>query len=163
MFRLARITDIIRRLDLVAIAVELLIVFIGVYLAFLLAQFDQGRRTDDRRDRVLDLLREGVVYYEDLFAGFVLYHNTHNASFREDLENGLIQDYSEQSYVAPQYPIEVVNYLITSESFDVFDVELYLPLTNYANALERIMYVEEKLTRLAEGYNPAAAASGSRY
>ena len=52
-----------------------------------------------------------------------------------------------------------MNYLITSESFDVFDVDLYLPLTSYANALERIMYVEEKLTELAEGFNPAAASS----
>lgn len=159
MFRLARITEIVKRLDFVAIAVELLIVFIGVYLAFLLAQFDQGRRMDERRDRVLGLLKEGVVYYEELFSGFVLYHDSHNASFREDLDKGVIQDYADQTYVAPQYPIEVVNYLITSESFDVFDAELYLPLTSYANALERIMYVEEKLTELAEGFNPAAASS----
>ena len=95
MFRLARITDIIKRLDFVAIAVELLIVFIGVYLAFLLAQYDEGRRMEERRDRVLGLLKEGVVYYEDLFAGFVLYHNSHNAAFREDLDNGVIQDYSD--------------------------------------------------------------------
>ena len=150
--RLVRLSTYLKQLNPVAIVAELLIVFVGVYLAFMLAEYRETRRLEDRKDRVIALLHEGVGRYETLFSGFVLWHDQHNAALREALQNGDLPDYSDQFYVAPQYPIDVISYVLTSESFDVFDLDLYIPLTEYASRMQRIMYVEAQITDLADRY-----------
>jgi len=52
--------DRIRHLNPIAIGVELVIVFVGVYLAFVLAEVREDRVLEDRRERVLSVLVAGV-------------------------------------------------------------------------------------------------------
>lgn len=154
MSRLARLSTYVRQLNPVAIGLELVIVFVGVYLAFVLAEYREERRLDDRRDRVIALLQDGASQFEGLFTGFAQFHEGHNAEVRAVLERGEVPDFGDQLYVAPQYPIDVIAYVLTNESFDVFDLDLYLPLTQYANGIKRLMSIEAELTDLADRYIP---------
>ncbi|MBO6574218.1 MAG: hypothetical protein JJ896_02280 [Rhodothermales bacterium] len=157
MSRLLRIKEHLKALNPVAIVVELLIVFVGVYLAFALTEARENRLMEERRQVVLELLREGLVRFESAFEGYAQFHGTTNPQVLAQLRSGEVPYFGDQLYVAPQYPIETIDYVLTDESFDVLDLEVYVPLSQYANRFRQVMYVEESLTRIAEQYVPASA------
>ena len=143
---------------------EMLIVFVGVYLAFLLSGYQETKKVEREGARVVALLQVGLEYYEKLFEGFALRHENVNAAFRSQLENNEIPEYWQGGfYAAPQYPIDVINFVLTKESYKVFALDVYLPLTSFANAMQRVMYVEEKLVSIAEQYEPLPAKSNPEY
>lgn len=131
---------------------ELVIVFIGVYLAFILANYQAERQFEKERTRVIAILKVGVERYQKAFADFAAYHENYNKEFRKQMDDGFIPYFGDVYYPAPQYPIDMINYLLTKESFKVFELEIYLPLTEYATNIKRIMYVEEKLVELSHEY-----------
>ena len=139
------------------IAVELLIVFVGVYAAFLLDDYRQQRVSRADHERVAALLRVGVARLGEVFANIESYHADYNASFRERLEAGEVPDFGRTHYPAPQYPIDVIGYVLNRQTYGQFALEDYVPLTEFASAVQRLMYVEEKLVQLAERYVPEAA------
>ncbi len=136
----------------VRLLLELVIVFVGVYLAFLFSSHREQQRTDAELDRVLALMQVGLDRYEELFEGFALRHETKNAEFLAQLENNEIPVFYETYYASPQYPVDVINFVLTREGYDVFSLDFYVPLTSFAHAIQRIMYVEDKLVQLGERY-----------
>lgn len=139
-------------LNPLAIGVELLIVFVGVYLAFLLSQYQETRKLDDKRETVISLLADGIGRYEGLFEGFAQYHEGRNAEILAELRGGQIPDMSNVAYAAPQYPSDAIDYVLTNESFDVFELELYVPLASFANRIKQLTSVEAELTELGNRY-----------
>ncbi|MEQ8470444.1 MAG: hypothetical protein RIC35_04630 [Marinoscillum sp.] len=142
---------------------DLAIVFIGVYTAFYFSESKAKNAKIAEGEKVIGLLEMGIDRYEKAFASFANYHEKHNASFKERLDNDLIPDYSSTFYPAPQYPVEVITHILTRESYEVFSIDFYVPLTAFANALERMMYVEEKLVLLAERYQKVPAKTHPDY
>ncbi|MEQ9302324.1 MAG: hypothetical protein RJQ14_00300, partial [Marinoscillum sp.] len=139
-------------INYVQLILDLVIVFIGVYTAFYFSEIKARNARVAEGEKVIGLLELGIDRYEKAFASFADYHETHNASFKERLDNDVIPDYSSTFYPAPQYPVDVITHILTRESYQVFSIDFYVPLTAFANALERMMYVEEKLVLLAERY-----------
>jgi hypothetical protein len=141
------------------VTVELLIVFVGVYSAFLLDDWQTARELRRERDRITALLQLGIERYQKLFEGFVLRHETVNADFRAALESGSVPDFGDTFYPAPQYPIEMIRHVLTRESYDVFSIDAYVPLTTFVNSLERLMDVEAKLVALSSQWDPLPPAN----
>jgi hypothetical protein len=142
------------KINPLAVLVQLVVVFIGVYAAFALSEYREARQLEDRRERVLALLAEGIEQYGSSFGSFAEFHESHNAEFRAQLDRGELPDYSDWYYIAPQYPIDLINYLVTTQGSDLFDQDLFEPLTRYATMVEMLMYAEERMTRLGDAYRP---------
>ncbi len=153
----------LRALSGPALLAELVIVFLGVYLAFLLSNFQAEKQEAADRTRVLTLIQLGVRQYGELFAGMAEYHENANATFREELASGTIPDYGETIFLAPQYPIEAIRYILTNASYDLFNIDVYVPLIEYLSRIQRLMYVEEKLVELSERYMPLPPPSDPSY
>ena len=162
MSRLRRISQWVRDLNPVAVAVELLIVFVGVYLAFVLNEYQEAERNREKRETVIELLREGLEQYGRLFEGYAQFHTAEGDRLRLMLAEGELPDLGGAFYVAPQYPIDVINHVLTNESLEVFDTELYIPLTEYAARMQRIMSVEAQITEIGNRYI-AVTRSDPRY
>ena len=160
---LKRFISSFRSVNPTQLILELFIVFLGVYLAFLLSGFQERSQRMDDRKKVLELLDIGIERYHELFEQFVLGHQKRNLEFRQRLEGGVIPYFGDITYPAPQYPIDSITFILTDESYDLFEVGLYIPLTGYVNAFERLMYVEEKLVHLSEQYQPLPPESHSEY
>lgn len=131
---------------------DLVIVTIGVYVAVIFSDNKAQNEKRQQSERMIALLEVGINHYEELFSGFVLYHEQYNRNFKNKLDSGSILDFSNQVFPAPQYPIDVINYILTNESYEVFTVDLYIPLTTFSNTIEQIMYIEEKLVDCADKY-----------
>ena len=143
--------------------VDLIVVFIGVYLAFIFAEYQQDQKKHRETQRVIGLLQIGVSRLEGAFNGAVGFHERFDENFSAQLETEEIPHFGFQTYVAPQYPIDQIQYIITSESYDLFDLDLYVWLTEYSNAIQRIMYVEEKIVEMSDRYQPLPPDSDPAY
>lgn len=153
----------LKSINLIQLLFELIIVFLGVYMAFVFSSYQESRALAKESERVVALMMVGVERYEKLFEGFAQRHEIVNAQFRSDLEQNRIPDFSESYYPAPQYPIDVINFVLTKESYEVFALKVYIPLTGFANAIQRLMYVEEKLVAISEQYEPLPVTGDSDY
>ncbi len=140
------------------ILLELLIVFVGVYAAFMLNNYQAERQAVRDRGHVIELLRVGLDRYEQLFGGFVQRHENINPQFRAALDRSELPEFGDAFYPAPQYPIEMIDHLVTEQSYGVFSVDVYVPLISFQNALRRLMYVEEKLVQLSAASEPLPPA-----
>jgi len=131
---------------------DLLIVFVGVTLAFVFTNYQENKKLEQDTRQMISLLKVGLVEYEQLFEGFVIYHENYNANFKEQLEEGMIPDFGDVTYPAPQYPIDVISYILTNESYELVDPEFYVKLTQFSTAFQQLMYTEEKLVQKAEKF-----------
>ncbi len=163
MSRLARLQRHISDINPVAIAIELAIVFLGVYLAFVFSQSQENDRLEAKRQVVIELLANQMTRYEQLFEGFALYHNGVNEDILEELRSGQVPNFGDVIYVAPQYPSDAIDYVLTNQSLDVFDLDLYVPLASFANRIQQLMNVEAELTALGNRYVPVAGPADPRY
>lgn len=160
---MSSIRSYFQEINPVRLLLELVIVFLGVYLAFLFSSHKEQQRTDAELDRVMALMQVGLDRYEELFEGFALRHETKNAEFLAQLENNEIPVFYETYYAAPQYPVDVINFVLTREGYDVFSLDFYVPLTSFAHAIQRIMYVENKLVELGERYRVLPPQNAPNY
>ena len=103
-----------------------------------------------------------MKFVEQLFGGFVPYHETHNAEFAAALQRGEVPDFGDTFFAAPQYPIDTINYLLTQTSYGLFSLDVYVPLTRFASGVQRMVYIEQKLVELAEQYDPAPRDDSDR-
>ena len=142
---------------------ELVIVFLGVYLAFSLSSQQEVRRYGAQQEKVIALLDLGFERYQSLFSGFAQRHENRNPVFKATLEENEVPYFGGEYFTAPQYPIDAITFLLTDKSYELFDNGLYVPLTSYLNAIKRLMYVEEKLVELSETYQPLPSSSHPDY
>lgn len=142
---------------------DLIIVTIGVYVAVIFSEQKAENDKLKQGQRMIELLEVGITHYQEAFAAFTEYHNRYNVEFRQKLDSNVIMDYSATIYTAPQYPIDVIHYILTNESYEVFTVDFYIPLAAFANNIEQLMYVEEKLVECAEKYQRIPSRSHPDY
>lgn len=142
---------------------ELVIVFLGVYLAFLFSAHQEERKIEADKEKIVELLEFGLERYHELFSGFATRHENLNPQILATLQNGEVPDFGGEYFVAPQYPIDAIKFLLTDESYDLFENGLYVPLIEYVNRINRLMYVEEKLVELSEVYEPLPATTHPSY
>ena len=133
---------------------DLIIVFIGVYAAFVFSNYQAEKKEIKEAAHILELLKTGVKRYEGTFGGFAVWHVKHNKAYRDKLAKSEIPEFGNAYYPAPQYPIDVMNNVITKESFKVFPIDIYVPIASFTNTIKRLMYVEEKLVEISERYEP---------
>ncbi len=151
---MTRLKKGVKELSPVIVLLEFFIVFIGVYLAFLFTEYENELERERDRTQVLQIFEFGLDLYDRRFENVIGYHQKYNKQFEHTLKEGGIPDFSAVTYPAPQYSPEVITLLLSNEGFKVFDFSVYLPMTQYANAMERLTYVEEKLVTLSEKYEP---------
>lgn len=133
---------------------DLIIVFIGVYAAFTFSSMKEDRKKQEDGQRVVELLDVGMVRYEALFNGFSQYHAGFNSEFKAKLDKGEIPEHWDYYYPYPQYPVDVINYVLTNESYQLFNLDFYLPLTGFANEVQKLMNIEQKIVETSEKYEP---------
>ena len=84
------------------LAVEFIIIFLGVYLAFLFQNYSEQRKIDIEKEKILIGLKENLEYFRIFFPGFA-----NNAQGNIDRWNSLIDDsnyvdFSNWRFIQPQ-------------------------------------------------------------
>ena len=75
----------LRSLNPAQLVIELVVVFLGVYLAFLFSSFRANAERLKETEKAIELIEIGIDRYEMLFEQFIIGHQNRNTAFRESL------------------------------------------------------------------------------
>ncbi|NAS30744.1 hypothetical protein GTQ40_07155 [Flavobacteriaceae bacterium R38] len=137
------------KINYVQLVLDLIIVFIGVTLAFLFTSYQEQEKVKKQTTNLLTLFETKLDDYENLFSGFAVYLEERNQSFENRLNKNVIPNYSGVTFPSPQYPIEVID-LLNDQVYEVLDQEVYIKLSEFSNAIRRMIYTEQKLVDISE-------------
>ena len=147
MRKLFKIGDKVRWLFL-----ELVVVFIGVYLAFLFSSYTEQKRVTAEREKVLSSLKKET---EEFRISFPL-----NAEFQQDKVAewdsiylaGKVSEYYGWRYIEPQYKFQVIEYALNLQGTEILDFELYEALLNLYQRIKQLEHTERLMTEMGNQY-----------
>ncbi len=136
---------------------ELIIVFIGVYGAFLFQNYSEQRKTEAEKEKVMVGVKEDLEYFRIYFPDFA--GESQVEEWRESIRNERYPDYSNWRFIQPQYDYIAVEYALASDA-EVINFELNSIIAEIYQELKKLEHVELLLTELSMKY--VAIPEGSR-
>ncbi|MDW3193459.1 MAG: hypothetical protein R8G66_13885 [Cytophagales bacterium] len=132
--------------------IDLLIVIIGVYCAFLIQQSAEQRKDNESRDRVLTALK----FELETFRFTMSRVNRSMIARTERLEKiqarGSYSNYSKFRFIEPQYDYQAIEYALNMQDIAIVDFELTEALQTLWVQIKRVEHVEQLLTATSEKY-----------
>ncbi len=111
--------------------VDLLVVIIGVYIAFLIQSTATEKKDEREQIKVLSGLKYELEVFRILFPGRSDYAINQLEKWKVSEKNERYIDFSNWVFIEPQYPYQVVKYALELENADIIDFELY-------NAIQKV-------------------------
>lgn len=128
---------------------ELVIVFVGVYGAFLFQNYNEQRKTEAEKEKVMIGVKEDLeyfrIYFPD-FAGLSLVEE-----WREKIASETYPNFSGWRFIQPQYDYIAIEYALASEA-EVINFELNSAIAEIYQELRKLEHVELLLTELSMSY-----------
>lgn len=116
-------------------AVELVIVFVGVYGAFLLSEYRADRQDDERRQQIYQALLTEVQEIGDNTNGFIASFGPGVERFQQALEAGEMPRPSSVFFTVSYTP-HMWNATLQSEGLDVLELDVLYEVSGLYNQLE---------------------------
>ncbi len=128
---------------------ELVIVFIGVYGAFLFQNYSEQRKIDAEKEKVMIGVKEDLEYFRIFFPDFAGVEQV--KEWREKITEDKYIDFSGWRFIQPQYDYIAVEYALASDA-NVIDFEMNSAIAEIYQELKKLEHVELLLTDLAMKY-----------
>lgn len=134
------------------LVLELLIVFVGVYLAFLFQSYGEDRKEERERQRIFVALKTELEFFRVIMPGRAGYSKGVYDELKEVHDNGKYRDFSGWRFLEPQYAYQVVQYSINHQNSDLIDFATFQRLQIlYAN-IKRLEQAERLMMQMAHRY-----------
>lgn len=127
---------------------ELLIVFVGVYLAFIFQSYSEQSKIDKEKEKVLVSLKLELEEFRTSFPRFADYQKGRIEEWDSLFDNNEIGTYYSWRYLEPQYNFNVIEYAINQEGTDVLDFELYEGLSQLHAEIKQLEHAERYMTKI---------------
>ncbi|WP_436517675.1 hypothetical protein [Ekhidna sp. To15] len=132
--------------------VDLLIVIIGVYCAFLIQNYAENEKNLKERDRVVSALKYEIEAFRfqmtQISGGMVGYSKQLN----NVLQQGSYGNFSDYRFIEPQYDYQTIEYALNLQNSEIIDFELYNVLQSLFVEIKKIEHVERLLTETSRRY-----------
>lgn len=130
---------------------ELIIVFLGVYGAFLLQSYSESQRIESEKQKVLTGVKEELEYFRIFFPG---YAGDQDVAEREEMiSRDAYVDFSGWRFIQPQYDYTAIEYALEA-SADVINYDLNAGLSKVYQELRKLQHAEDLITQIAMNYQP---------
>lgn len=148
---------------LVWVLVDLIIVILGVYGAFLIQQYAAQEKTRKEKEEIISSLKYELEFFRVQMPGRAWYSNNQATKWRQMRNEGTYEDYSDWRFVEPQYNYSVVQYALEIQDTDIISFDLNNALYNVYRQVTRVENIERTMTQLAFRYQsiPADAPKGT--
>jgi hypothetical protein len=134
------------------VLIELIVVFLGVYFAFVLNNVKESNETKKEQRKVYAALKRELEYFRVYFPGRAAYNEAQVKNFVSKAQNEDSPDFSEWRFTQPQYNYQVLDYAINIRNSDIIDFELYVALQELYGNLQRLENTEKQITATAGKY-----------
>ncbi len=132
---------------------EFIIVFAGVYLAFLFQNYSANLKVNTEQEKVLIGLKQNLEYFRLLFPGYAANAENLVQNWHEQQLNGNYANYHTWRFIQPQYDYSALEYALNSEA-DVINFEMHSAISEVYQELKKLQHTEEIITELAMLYQP---------
>ena len=145
--RLFKISDKLKWITL-----ELVIVFIGVYLAFLLQTFNESRKEQKEAEKVYTALKYELEYFRVKLPGMAVYSRNQRRDLRKIYREGNYNFFGNWRFIAPQYQYGIVEYASNLQNNNIVDFQLYDELQDLYNFIQRLEHAESLIMEISQKY-----------
>lgn len=128
---------------------ELVIVFLGVYLAFLFQNYSEQRKIDSEREKILIGLKEDLEYFRIYFPDFA--GSEQAKEWYTIVQKGEYINFHSWRFIQPQYDYISIEYALSAGA-EVIDFETNSATAEIYQELKKLEHVEGILTELAMKY-----------
>lgn len=133
---------------------ELLIVFIGVYLAFFLSSLQEANKREAEQLKVLSSLKLEMERFRIQFPEFAHHQEAKIKEWKADYQKGKVSSFYTYRFIQPQYEYEVLEYAIDEQESQIIDFDLFNALRSCLAEIRRLEDAENRMTELALQYQP---------
>ena len=159
MSRLKISFDLFSRQGIKFLVLELIIVFLGVYLAFLFQNYSANKQVETEQTKVLIGLKEDLEYFRLFFPGFSSNAERLVQNWNEVYSSNSYADFSTWRFIQPQYDYSALEYALNADA-DIIDYELNSIIAEVYQELQKLRHTELLITEIAMSFQ-AVPTTGS--
>lgn len=134
------------------VLLELLIVFVGVYLAFALQAYSENQKNKKEQEKVLVSLKLELEEFRVSFPGFADFHQEVVDEWDSLFNIRQVGNFYAWRYLEPQYNFSVLEYAINTEGSDIISFELFENLSDLYQNIKRLEHAERLITEMGHHY-----------
>ena len=128
--------------------IDLLMIIIGVYCAFIIQKYAETQQTKKDKERVLSALKFELEEFRIALPDFAAYMDR----YLEKNKNDPTVNFSGWRYSEPQYAYQIVEYAMNLENSEIVDFALYDKLQRLYVVIKQLEYSERSINRISEKY-----------
>ncbi|XWN37540.1 MAG: hypothetical protein ROO71_01180 [Balneola sp.] len=149
MTRLEKSFKIFSKQGVKFLLLELVVVFLGVYLAFLFQSYSEDQKLEIEKEKIMIGLKEDFEYFRIFFPDYA--GQPQVQIWREMLQKGNYIDFSSWRFIQPQHDYIAIEYALDADA-EVIDFETNSSIANIYQELKKLEHVEIILNDLALKY-----------
>lgn len=136
------------------LVLELLIVFVGVYMAFLFQSYAEDRKIDQEKDKVLTALKYELESFRAILPGRSKFMKNQLDPLMALTRKNEYSNFSNWFFLEPQYDFQIIEYALSLENNNIIDFEVYDELTAVYGAIKRLEHAERLIMEMSQRYVP---------
>ena len=131
---------------------ELVVVFIGVYLAFLFNSYNERVKNEKEREKVLISLKKEIDKFR-LSAPLNAEGQSNVLNkWREAYKEGELVRFDNWRFLEPQYNFQVIEYAINQSGTDIIEFELFRAVSELYREIKQLEHSERMMTTRSGQY-----------
>jgi hypothetical protein len=134
------------------VLIDLIIVIIGVYSAFLIQNYATEKSNTKEREKVYSALKYELEFFRFLGPEMSSFMKDAYVRFDSIRDKGQVADFSNWIYIQPQYSYQIVEYAINLQGNEVIDFQMQQLLQNLYVEIKRLEYAERKIEEFSNEY-----------
>jgi len=130
------------------VLIDLLVVIIGVYCAFLIQTSAEKKSNLKEKEKVLTALKVELETFRIQFPQFANYV----ADFYNEIKDEEYVDFSDWRFADPQYAYKIIEYAMDVNNNEIVDFQLFEQLQKMYVGIKQLEFTERNITKKADLY-----------
>uniref|UniRef100_UPI004048D372 hypothetical protein n=1 Tax=Roseivirga sp. TaxID=1964215 RepID=UPI004048D372 len=133
---------------------ELLVVFVSISVAFALNNWNESKKENLEKLKVLRSLQNELQFIQNIFPEMAEYQKKMTKKWDSLMHQGTLPDFYNYWYLQPQYNYSVLEYAIATRNSKIVGFELHEEMLKIYNEFIRLKESETYMTNIALEYQP---------
>ena len=144
-----------KKINWFSLLAELVVVFAGVYIAFLMNNYREDQALLKEKQKVLIGLQKELEEAQKILPPQIGFQKELCDSLSGLIRQGIIPgELDSYRFLQPQYPLHLIDYALNLQGDEVIDQELYVALSGLKSDAGRLAHAELLITEMSLSYRP---------
>ena len=137
---------------------ELIVVFAGVFMAFMINSYREDQLLEQEKQKVLNGLLVELRSAQEVLPKQIKWQAHFCDSLKSRIDREIIPgELSSYRFLQPQYPMHLLDYSLTLKGSEIIDQELFIALSGLSSNAQRMRHAEELINEVSLAYRPVTS------